>query len=66
MRTAKAWVSAVGMVVTALTAALSDDIFDVSDTTQVVSTVIVASAAVYGVYKTRNAYAATDSSRLPQ
>lgn len=54
MRTAKAWVAAVGLVMTSLTAALSDDVFDLNDTSQVLSTVLVAAASVWGVYRVPN------------
>ena len=51
---AKAWVAFVMAIVTALTAALSDDVFDVNDTTQVVATIIMSVATLVAVYKTRN------------
>lgn len=54
MRTAKAWVGFVGTIVTALTAALSDDVFNINDTTQVIVTLVPAFATLYGVYQTRN------------
>lgn len=54
MTAAKAWVAGVGAVCTALTAALSDNVFDVNDTTQVVATVIMTAATIVAVYKTRN------------
>lgn len=58
MRYAKAWVAAAGMVVTVLTAALADSVFDLSDTTTLVTTLIEAGATVYAVYKIRNEPAA--------
>lgn len=54
MRTAKAWVAFAGTVVTALTAALSDDVFNINDTTQVIVTLVPAFATLYGVYQTPN------------
>lgn len=51
---AKAWVGALLAVVTAVNAALSDDLFGFSDATQVVTTAMLAGATLYGVYKTRN------------
>lgn len=51
---AKAWVAAVGTLITALSAALSDDVFDINDTTQVVVTLVSAAASVYAVYKVPN------------
>jgi hypothetical protein len=55
MRTAKAWVGFAGAVVTALTTALADDIFDVGDTTALAVALIPALATLWGVYQTRNA-----------
>lgn len=54
MRTAKAWVGALGAVVSALTAALSDDVFDINDTTQVIVSLVPVLATLYAVYQTRN------------
>lgn len=54
MRTAKAWVSAVGMVVTALSAAFADDVFSGNDTAAVASTVVVAVLSVVAVYRVPN------------
>ncbi len=55
MRTAKAWVAFAGSLVTALTAALSDDVFNASDTQQVVLTGVTAlftlAATYYAPYK---------------
>lgn len=52
---AKAWVAFFMAVLTAVTAALSDDVFDINDTTQVIATVVMAIATLVTVYKTRNA-----------
>jgi hypothetical protein len=54
MRIAKAWVSFAGVLVTSLTAALSDDVVDISDTTQVIVTLVPALATLYAVYRTPN------------
>jgi hypothetical protein len=51
---AKAWAAAAGTVVTVLTAALADNVFDLSDTTTLVTTVIEAGATIYAVYKVKN------------
>jgi hypothetical protein len=55
MRTAKAWVAFAGTVVTALTAALSDDVFNIGDTTQIIVTLVPAFATLYATYQTPNA-----------
>ena len=60
MRTAKAWVGFAGALVTALTAALSDDVFDINDTTQVIVTMVPVFATLYGVYQTRNRPSTTE------
>jgi hypothetical protein len=54
MRAAKAWVSAAGMVVTALTAAFADDVFNGNDAAGVVSTVVLAIVSVVAVYRVPN------------
>lgn len=54
MRTAKAWVSAVGTVVTALSAAFADDVLSNNETAGLVSTAVLAALSVYAVYKTPN------------
>jgi hypothetical protein len=54
MRTAKAWVAAVGSIVTALGAALSDDAFSASDTQQVILTVALAVGTLVSVYAVPN------------
>lgn len=51
MRTAKAWVAFVGTGVTALTAALSDDVFNINDTTQIIVTLVPAFATLYATYQ---------------
>lgn len=63
MERAKAIVAAVGLVVTALTAALSDDVFNVSDAGQVTFTVVTAAVSVYAVWKIPNRPASTLSNR---
>ncbi len=55
MRTAKAWVAFAGSIVTALTAAMSDDVFSINDTEQVIVTLVPAFLTLWGVYQTRNA-----------
>ncbi len=54
MHTAKAWVAFVGTVVTALTAALSDDVFNINDTTQVIVTLVPAFATLWSTYQVPN------------
>lgn len=54
MRTAKAWVAATGALVTALTAALSDDIFNIDDTVQVVVTMVPVIATLISTYAVPN------------
>lgn len=50
----KAVVAAVGTVVTALTAALADDVLSVDETGNVIAVVIAAAATIYGVYRVPN------------
>jgi hypothetical protein len=52
---AKAWAGLAGAIVTSLTAALSDDVFDINDGTQIALTVVSALGTMYAVYRTRNA-----------
>lgn len=54
MRTAKAWVAAIGALTTALTSALSDDVFDINDTTQVVVTMVPIVATLIATYAVPN------------
>ncbi len=54
MRTAKAWVAFAGSLVTALTAALSDDVFSASDTQQVVLTGVAALFTLVATYQIPN------------
>lgn len=54
MRTAKAWVATVGALVTALTAALSDDVFNVNDTVQVIVTMVPIVATLVTTYAVPN------------
>jgi hypothetical protein len=54
MRTAKAWVAALGTVVTSLSVALGDDIFDGNDAASVTSTVVLAIVSIYAVYRVPN------------
>jgi len=51
---AKAYVTAVSSVVTALSAAFADDVLGDSEVGGLVSTVVVAALGVYAVYKTPN------------
>lgn len=51
---AKAVVSACGVVVTALTAALADDVFNLSDVSALISAVVPAVVTVYAVWKVPN------------
>lgn len=54
MRFAKALVAAVGSVVTVLSAALADDVLDVSETGTIVATAVTAALTVYGVWRVPN------------
>lgn len=54
MVTAKALVSALGVVVTALTAALADDVFNTADVTALLVAIIPAAASVYAVWRVPN------------
>lgn len=54
MTAAKAWVAFAGSIVTALTAALSDDVLNASDTQQVVLTGVTALFTLYATYQVRN------------
>jgi len=54
VRTAKAWVAAIGAVVTAVTAALSDDVFNVDDTVQVIVTMVPIIATLVSTYAVPN------------
>lgn len=47
---AKAWVAFFGSIVTALTAALSDDVFNATDTQQVILTMVPAFATLWAAY----------------
>lgn len=55
---AKAVVAAVGGLATALAPVVADDMFNASETSQVVSALAVAALTVYGVWKKRNEPAA--------
>lgn len=50
----KAWVSAAGMVATALTAAFADDVLNIGDVEALGSALIVAGIGVYSVYQAKN------------
>ena len=54
MYAAKAWVAAVGTVVTALSAAFADDVFNGNDAAAVVSTVVLGVVSVVSVYRVKN------------
>lgn len=47
---AKAWAGFFGSILTALVAALSDDLFDATDTQQVVLTVVTALMTLWAAY----------------
>jgi hypothetical protein len=51
---AKAIVSAVALVATAVTAAFADNMFNVSDASALAGALFVAASGVYAVYQTRN------------
>lgn len=54
MRTAKAWVAFAGSMVTAMTAALSDDVFNASDVQQVLLVGVTALFTLAAVYQVPN------------
>jgi hypothetical protein len=54
MTAAKMWVAGFGTLITALTAALSDDVFDIADGTQIGITVVTIIGTMVGVWATRN------------
>lgn len=54
MKIAKAVVAAVGTVVTALTAALADDVLNTNEVGTIISTVVVAALSVYAVWRVPN------------
>lgn len=56
---AKAWAGFAGAIITALIAALSDDVLDINDTQQIIVTALSAGATMYAVYRTRNSSADT-------
>ncbi len=54
MRTAKAWVAFAGSLLTAVTAAMSDDVFSATDTQQVILTGVTALFTLAAVYQIPN------------
>jgi predicted amino acid-binding ACT domain protein len=54
MTMAKAWVGFLGAIVTALTAALSDDVLNIDDVQQFALTAIPAIATLFSVYQIEN------------
>ena len=54
MRTAKAWVAFVGTIATALGVALSDDVFNATDTQQIILAGVTAVSTLYAVYRVPN------------
>jgi predicted amino acid-binding ACT domain protein len=54
MRTAKAWIAFAGSLMTALTAALSDDYFNATDVQQVVLTGVTALFTLVATYQVPN------------
>lgn len=54
MKIAKAVAAAVGTIVTVLTAALADDVLDISETSALVSAVVTGALTVYAVYRVPN------------
>lgn len=55
MRAAKAWIAAIGMVITSLTAILADNVFDANEVGTLVTVAIEAILLVIAVYKVPNA-----------
>ncbi len=54
MYMAKAWVAFLGTVVTAMTAALGDDVLDLTDVQQVLVAAIPALVTLFSVYQIEN------------
>lgn len=54
MRTAKAWVAAAGLLVTALTGVFADDVFDIAEGPTLAATLVEAALAVFAVYQVKN------------
>ena len=54
MTKAKMWAAAAGTLVTALIAALSDDVFDINDATQIGVTVVSIAGTMWAVWRTDN------------
>lgn len=54
MYMAKAWVAMLGSILTGVTAALSDDAFNISDGTQVAMTAATAIITLVATYAVRN------------
>lgn len=54
MKSAKMWVAAVGTVVTALSVALADDVWDINDATQIGITAVTVIGTMYAVWKAPN------------
>lgn len=54
MYMAKAWVALLGATATALTAALSDDVLNITDLQQFLIAVIPAVGTLFAVYQTEN------------
>lgn len=54
MIVAKAFVAAIGAIVTALTVALADEVLDLSEVGQLVAVAVTGAATVYGVWKVPN------------
>lgn len=51
---AKTWVAAVGLVVTALSAAFADDVFNAGEVANVITALVTGAGSVYAVYKVPN------------
>ena len=51
---AKAWVAFIGAIITGLTAAFADDIFNIDDVQQLAIVFVPALATLYSTYQTSN------------
>jgi hypothetical protein len=64
MTAAKAVAAAIGVIITALTAALADEVLDLSEVGQLLAVTVTAAGTVYGVWKTRNKPADSESGQV--
>jgi hypothetical protein len=66
MTAAKAVAAAIGVLITALTAALADEVLDLNEIGQLIAVAVAAVGTVYGVWKTRNTPVGDDDQAEPE